>query len=74
MVGKNKNSKRAAEHIKKFLTPPLTFNKCEQKCGLSGKRNGNCHVFANSHWEMLPPLLLSGCRYLGISQQLSYTL
>ncbi len=40
----------------------------------SGKRDGNCHVFANSHWEMLPALLLAGCGYLGISQWLSYTL
>jgi hypothetical protein len=24
----------------------LTFNKCEQKCNASEKRDGNCHVFA----------------------------
>jgi hypothetical protein len=72
MVGKNKNRKRAAEHFKNFA--PLTFNKCEQKCDPSEKRDGNSHIFANNHWEMLPPLLLAGCRYLGIFQQLSYTL
>jgi hypothetical protein len=56
------------------FTAPSTFNKCEQKHSPSEKRDGNCHVFANSRWEILPPLLLAGCRYLGISQRLSYTL
>ncbi len=36
--------------------------------------NGNCQVFADSHWAILSPLLLAGGWYLGISQQLSYTL
>jgi hypothetical protein len=36
--------------------------------------NRNCHVFANSCWEILPPLLLADNGYLGISQQLSDTL
>ncbi len=36
--------------------------------------NRNCHVFADSHWAVLPPLLLADSRYLGISQRLSYTL
>jgi hypothetical protein len=35
---------------------------------------GNCHVFADSHWEILPSLLLADCGYFGISQRLSYTL
>jgi hypothetical protein len=30
--------------------------------------------FSNSCWEILPPLLLAGCRYLGIRQRFSYTL
>jgi hypothetical protein len=30
--------------------------------------------FADSRWEILPPLLLAGSRYLGISQRLTYTL
>jgi hypothetical protein len=58
--------------ILNILTAPLTFNKCEQKCGRLGKRDGNCQIYANSRWEMLPPLLLAGCRYLGISQRLVY--
>jgi hypothetical protein len=32
---------------------------CKQKCGASEKRNGNCHVFANSRWAILPFLLLT---------------
>ncbi len=73
MVGKSKN-RQSRWALKTFFTAPSTFNKCEQKHGPSEKRDGNCHIFANSHWEILPPLLLAGCRYLGISQRLSYTL
>jgi hypothetical protein len=58
----------------KNFTAPSTFEKCEQKCSPSEKMNGNCQVFANSRREILPPLLLADGRYLGISQQLSYTL
>jgi hypothetical protein len=36
--------------------------------------NGNCHGFANRRWAILPPLLMAIGVYLGISQQLSYTL
>jgi hypothetical protein len=36
--------------------------------------NGNCLFLADSCWAILPPLLLVGSGYLGISQQLSYTL
>jgi hypothetical protein len=72
MVGKSTNRKRAIEH-KKFFSAPSTFNKCEQKRSPSEKRDGSCHVFANSRWKILPPFLLAGCRYLGISQRLSYT-
>jgi hypothetical protein len=39
--------------IKKIFTAPSTFNKREQKRGLSEKRDGNCHVLAGSPWEML---------------------
>jgi hypothetical protein len=46
--------------LKKIFTAPLTFKKCEQKHSPSEKRDGNCHVFANSRWEILPPLLLAG--------------
>jgi hypothetical protein len=35
------------------------------------EKDGNCHVFANSCWEILPLLLLAGCGY---SQRLFYTL
>jgi hypothetical protein len=34
--------------------------------------NGNFHVFVDSRWAILPPLLLAGGWYLGISQRLSY--
>jgi hypothetical protein len=30
-------------------------------------------LLANSRWEIIPPLLLAGGGYLGISQWLSYT-
>jgi hypothetical protein len=50
------------------------FKKCGQKGDPSEKMDRNCHVFANSRWEILPPLLFAGWRYLGISQRLSYTL
>ncbi len=53
--------------FKNIFTAPTTFNKCEQKRGPLEQRDGNCHVFANSRWEILPPLLLAGGRYLGIS-------
>jgi hypothetical protein len=33
-----------------------------------------CHVFANSRWAILPPLLLADSGFLGISQRLSCTL
>jgi hypothetical protein len=33
-----------------------------------------CHIFANSCWTILPPLLLADSRYLGISQGLSDTI
>jgi hypothetical protein len=36
--------------------------------------NENCHVFANSCRAILLPLLLANGGYLGISQQLAYTL
>jgi hypothetical protein len=74
MVGKSKNWKRAAEHLKKFSQLPLSYKKRKQKCSPSEKKDGNCHVFANSRWEIFPLLTLAGCRYLGISQRLSYTL
>jgi hypothetical protein len=59
--------------ITNFFTALSTFNKCEQKRCPSEKRDGNCYVFANSHWEILPLLLMAYGRYLGISQRLSYT-
>jgi hypothetical protein len=57
--------------ILKFFTTPLTVNKCEQKRSPSEKRDGNRHIFANSHWKILPQLLLAGGGYFGISQWLS---
>jgi hypothetical protein len=47
-----------------------SINKCEQKRGPSEKWDGNCHVFANSCWEILPPLLLEDRGYMVISQRL----
>jgi hypothetical protein len=41
-----------------FSPAPLIFKKYTQKLGASEKRDGNCHVFANSRWATLP------CRYL----------
>ncbi len=35
---------------------------------------GNYHIFADRCWALIPPLLLAGGWYLGISQGLSYTL
>jgi hypothetical protein len=32
---------------------PSTFNNYYRKRSLSEKRDGNCHIFANSHWKML---------------------
>jgi hypothetical protein len=39
-----------------------------------GMENGNCHVFADSCWAILPSLLLAVRGYLGISQRRFYTL
>jgi hypothetical protein len=71
MVGKSKNRQELLS-ILKICTAPSTFNKCGKKYGPSEKSDENCYVFANSHWEILPPLLLAGGGYLGISQGLSY--
>jgi hypothetical protein len=27
--------------------------------------NGNCHIFADSRWAILPSLLIADCRYFG---------
>jgi hypothetical protein len=39
----------------------------------SEKMDGNCNVFANSRWAILPSLLLADVYYLGISSRLSNT-
>jgi hypothetical protein len=57
----------------KIFTASATFNKCKQKRSSSEEINGNCYVFANSRWAILPALLLANSRYLGISQRLSNT-
>jgi hypothetical protein len=36
----------------KFFNVPSTFKKCKQKCGPSEKRAGNCHILADSRWEL----------------------
>jgi hypothetical protein len=52
----------------KFLNVPSTLKKCKQKCSPSEKRAGNCHVLADSRWEMLLEVvgqllgMLKGCR------------
>jgi hypothetical protein len=74
MVGKSKNRKRATEHFKKFsqllqLLISLNRNVALQRKGMEIATN----IFANSRREILPPLLLAGGGYLGISQRLSYT-
>jgi hypothetical protein len=67
MVGKSKNRRRTARHfLKKFSTVPSTFNKCKQNRSASEKRDGHCHIFANSCWAILPPLLLADGWYFGI--------
>jgi hypothetical protein len=38
------------------------------------EKNGNLHVFAESHWAIMLPLLLAASWYLGISQRHSYIL
>jgi antirestriction protein len=38
--------------VLKVSNAPSTFNKCYQKCDLLEKRYRNCHVLADSHWEM----------------------
>ncbi len=38
----------------KLPTVPWTFNKYKQKHGASEKRDGSCHVLANSRWAILP--------------------
>jgi hypothetical protein len=60
--------------IFKIFHSSLTFNKCKQECRDSQKRDGNCYIFANSHFAILPPLLLAESGNLGIFQWLSYTL
>jgi hypothetical protein len=55
-------------------TAPATFHKCKQKHSDSKTRDGNCHVFANSGWAILPPLLLADSGYLRIAQRLSNSL
>jgi hypothetical protein len=38
--------------VLKFSNAPSTFIKCYQKHDLLEKRDRNCHVLADSHWEM----------------------
>jgi hypothetical protein len=73
MVGRAKIGKESLSILNIFHSS-FDLKKYEQKCGPSEKMDGNCHVFANSRWEILPPLLLAGWSYLGISQRLSNTL
>jgi hypothetical protein len=55
MIGKSKNSRRNAEVFYiKFSMAPLTCNKYKQKRAAAEKRRGNCHIFANSRWAILP--------------------
>jgi hypothetical protein len=37
----------------KFSNAPANVKKCYQKRGPSEKRDGNCHILANSRWEIL---------------------
>jgi hypothetical protein len=61
---------------------PLSFFLFSTDSSINVNRNATpqgkvmeiCHVFANSHWAMLPPLLLAGEGYSGICQRLSYSL
>ncbi len=59
--------------LKIFPVPP-TLNKYEQKMGTTEKRDGNCHVLANSSWAILSCLLLADSGNFGISQRLSNTI
>jgi hypothetical protein len=49
----------------------------KRKCCAKEKRDGNCHVFANSRWAIQSPLLLAGLfptvflYFLRIAQRLS---
>jgi hypothetical protein len=74
MVGKSKNTRRTAERFYNFPQLLWVFNKRKQKHSSSEEINGNCDVFANSRWAILPALLLANSGNLGISQRLSNTL
>jgi hypothetical protein len=37
----------------KIVKVPWNFRKCEKKRSPSEYRDGNCHVLADSRWEML---------------------
>ncbi len=58
----------------KYLHIPLNFIIIKRNAALQRKWIGNSHVFANSHWAILPLLLLADSGYLGVSWQFSYTL
>jgi hypothetical protein len=38
----------------KFSTASSTLNKCKQKRSSSEEIHGNCYIFADSRWAMLP--------------------
>jgi hypothetical protein len=58
-------SKKGEEPLKVSSTS-ATFHHYKPKRSSSEKREGNCHIFANSRWAILPPLLLADCGYLGL--------
>jgi hypothetical protein len=63
--------KERAKNRRKFSTPPIPIN---GNAVLQRKGDGNCHVYADGRWAILPSLLLADGGNLGISQWLSYTL
>ncbi len=51
--------------VLRFCTVFFDFNKYKQKRGTSEKKDGNCHVLANSRQAILPCLLLADGWNLG---------
>ncbi len=60
---KSKNRKRATEHFKKFSQLLQLLINVNRTVALQRKGMEIASFFANSRWEILPPLLLPGGRY-----------
>jgi hypothetical protein len=64
-VGKSKNRRRAAEQFKNFPQLLRLIINGNKNAALQRKMMEICHVFANSRWAILSPVLLADSGVFG---------